>query len=314
MSADFAFDAILVLLVLAVACWIETLRQSFAAVVGFVAYGMLLSLVWVRLQAVDVALTESAIGGAATGVLLLGAAVRLRSVERGEQAELPGATLRILAAIFSAFVAAALFTAILLLPDPPPSLAPIAVANMPAGIGNPVTAVLLAHRAFDTLLEKVVLVLALLGVWSVTPDAFWGGRPGVRYRADPDGVLSFLAQVLPPIGLVIVIHLLWVGATEPGGAFQSAATLAAMWILAMRSGLADAPPISGRGLRLVLVAGPALFLAIGFAGIPLAGWFLAYPADFAKPLIVAVEIVLTLSLAAIVGLLVAGPPERAPPS
>ena len=71
-------DALLALAVLGVAGWTLAVRSSFAAVVGFVAYGLLLSLVWVRLGAVDVALTEAALGAGATGVLLLFAVVRLR--------------------------------------------------------------------------------------------------------------------------------------------------------------------------------------------------------------------------------------------
>ena len=46
---------------------------------GFVAYGLLLSIAWVALSAIDVALTEAAIGGGLTGVLLIGAAARLRA-------------------------------------------------------------------------------------------------------------------------------------------------------------------------------------------------------------------------------------------
>ncbi len=314
MSAGLAFDIVLAVLVLAVAGWIVALRQSFGAVVGFVAYGLLLSLVWVRLAAVDVALTEAAIGGGATGVLLLGAAIRQRTTKARWAAERPGAALRVAAAVLCALVAAALAAVVLLLlPYPAPTLAPAAVANMPAGIANPITAVLLDYRAFDTLLEKVVLLLALLGVWSVTPDRLWGGRPGPRHQADADGVLTFLAQILPSIGIVIGIHVLWVGAVGPGGAFQAGAILAAMWILTMRAGLVDAPPIGDRKLRLLLVAGPALFIAIGFAGFPLAGAFLAWPVGYAKPLILVIEIALTLSIAVILGLLVAGPPERAPP-
>ncbi len=149
---------------------------------------------------------------------------------------------------------------------------------MPAGIGNPITAVLLDYRAFDTLLEKVVLLLALLGVWSVTPDRLWGGRPGPRHRADADGVLTFLAQMLPPIGIVIGIHVLWVGAVGPGGAFQAARDPGGD-VDSGRAGRAGrcAADRGNRRLRLVLVAGPALFIAVGFAGFPLAGSFLAYP-------------------------------------
>ena len=78
MTIAWAFDAILAATVLGVAGWTIATRETFAAVVGFVAYGLLLALVWVRLAALDVALTEAAIGGGVTGVLLLGAAARLR--------------------------------------------------------------------------------------------------------------------------------------------------------------------------------------------------------------------------------------------
>ena len=60
----------------------------------------------------------------------------------------------------------------------PGKLAPRAMANIAAtDLGNPVTAVLMAYRAIDTLLETVVLLLALLGMWSLAPDRLWGGSP-----------------------------------------------------------------------------------------------------------------------------------------
>ena len=141
-------------------------------------------------------------------------------------------------------MAAALAVAVLFLPDPAPTLAPLAASNLPAtGLGNPVTTVLMAFRAMDTLLEKVVLLLALVGVWSLAPDRVWGGRPGPRHQADPHGMLVFLARLLPPVGIVVGIYLLWVGADEPGGAFQGGTILAAMWLLVMMAGLADTPPV-----------------------------------------------------------------------
>ena len=96
----------------------------------------------------------------------------------------------------------------------------------------------MAYRALDTLLEKVVLVLALIGVWSLAPDRRWGGVPGPRQPARRDDALVFLARLLPPVGIVVGVYLLWVGADEPGGAFQGGAILAAMWLLAMMAGLA----------------------------------------------------------------------------
>jgi multisubunit Na+/H+ antiporter MnhB subunit len=202
---------------------------------------------------------------------------------------------------------------VLLLPDPAPTLAPEAAQNLAeTGLGNPITAVLIAYRSFDTMLEKVVLVLAALGVWSLAPDRYWGGAPGTPRAARPERTLAFLAQLLPPLGILIGIHILWAGADEPGGAFQGGAILAAMWMITMMAKLTEAPRISARWLRLALVAGPAVFLAIGVAGPVLASGFFAYPAGFAKPLILFIEAFMTLSIAVTLPMLVAGPPRRAP--
>ena len=223
---------------------------------------------WVRLGAPDVALTEAAIGSGLTGALLLGAAARLRPSEGPVAVERPGAILRWLAAVLAATVTVALAASVLFLPDPAPTLAPAAAENAAAtGLGNPVTNVLMAFRAMDTMLEKVVLLLALVGVWSLAPDPFWGGRPGPRHHADPHGALAFLARLMPPVGIVVGIYMLWVGADHPGGAFQGGTILAAMWLLVMMAGLADAPPVSGRWLRLLLLAGPVIFLIVGLGGL-----------------------------------------------
>jgi uncharacterized MnhB-related membrane protein len=54
-----ALEIALAVLVLGMAAWTIAARETFAAVVGFVAYGLLLALVWVRLDAVDVAIDRS---------------------------------------------------------------------------------------------------------------------------------------------------------------------------------------------------------------------------------------------------------------
>src|SRR5690242_5347776 len=186
MSFALALEIVLASVVLTGAVWTVASRETLPAVAGFVAYGLLLSLVWVRLGAPDVALTEAAIGSGLTGALLISAAARLRSSEGPMAVEHPGMILRLLAALLSIMVAAALATSVLLLPDPAPTLAPAAAENAAAtSLGNPVTNVLMAFRAMDTMLEKIVLLLALVGVWSLAPDRLWGGHPGPRHHADP---------------------------------------------------------------------------------------------------------------------------------
>ncbi len=313
MSVLPALDVGLAALVLAVAVWTIIAREAFAAVVGFVAYGLLLSIVWVRLFAVDVALTEAAIGSGVTGVLLIGAVGRLRQTEKSNANEAPSKSLRLWAALLCGLVTTALFGVVLSLPDPAPTLSHEAANHLSeTGLGNPITAVLIAYRSFDTMLEKVVLVLAVVGVWSLASDRNWGGAAGLAREAEPEGTRALIAQILPPLGIIVGIHIAWVGADEPGGAFQGGAIIAAMWMITMMARLTEMPPISSVSLRLALVAGPAVFIAIGLSGVAIAGGFFAYPAGLAKPLIILIEAFMTLSIAVILPVLVAGPPKRLP--
>ena len=315
MSVLQALDVGLAFLVFAVAAWTVFAPGAFAATVGYVVYGLLLSLVWIRLFAVDVALTEAAIGSGVTGVLLIGAAARLRGAETTPAEEALTGLTRLFAAGLCLLVAAALAAVVLLLPDQGPTLAPQSMERLPeTGLGNPVTAVLIAFRSFDTMLEKVVLVLGVVGVWSLAADRYWGGAPGEARAERPEPTLAFFAQMLAPIGILVGVHVFWVGADEPGGAFQGGAILAAMWMIVMMARLTEAPQASAFWLRLALIAGPAVFLAAGVAGAVVAGGFFAYPPGLAKPLILFIETFMTFTIAVTLPMLVAGPPRREPPA
>src|SRR5262249_41714124 len=135
--------------------------------------------------------------------------------------------------------------------SPAPTLAPLAAVGLPdLGVGNAITGILLAYRSVDTLLEKIVLLLALVGIWSLSRDDAWGGAPAPLGTGRRDSTLTLLGQILPPLGIVVGIYIVWVGADAPGGAFQGGAILAAMWILALMARLAQPPPIGRAGLRL----------------------------------------------------------------
>ncbi|MEN0072880.1 MAG: MnhB domain-containing protein, partial [Paracraurococcus sp.] len=225
----------------------------------------------------------------------------------------PGRGQRVAAGLLAGTVGLILALAVLGLPDPAPGLTAAVAAQVPdrsLGLGNPVAAVLMAYRGLDTLLESVVLVFAVLAVWSMAPDRRWGSRPGPVFPRQEAGPLALLARLLPPIGIVIGVYVAWVGADAPGGKFQGGTLLAAMWVLAWAAGLVRAPSVTDRRVRLMLVAGPLVFLLVGLAGFVLADGFLAYPPSLAKPLILVIEAAMTLSVAAALALLVAGPPER----
>ena len=71
-----------------------------------------------------------------------------------------------------------------------------------------------------------------------------------------------------------------------------------MWLLVMMAGLTDAPPISRRWLRLALIAGPAVFLVVGLGGLGWARRSSPIRSAYAKPLILAIEVAMTLTVAA----------------
>ena len=139
MSMALAVDAGLVIVILGLAFWIIAARTAYGAAVGFVAYGLLAALVWVRLAAVDVAMTEAALGSGLTGLLLLGAAARLTRYEPPEVGSRPGPAVRSLVGLLCAAVAIGLAAVVLLLPEPAPSLAPSAVRRMAGADGGSVT-------------------------------------------------------------------------------------------------------------------------------------------------------------------------------
>lgn len=311
MILDWLLDGLIALLVLTAAGWTLAAPTAFGGVVGFVAFGLLVALAWVRLDAVDVALTEAAIGAGATGVILLQSVVRLRGGAEEVSAATPGRAQVLLAGLLAGGIGLALALAVLALPsDVPGPAAEAAARSTEVGLGNLVGAVLMAYRGLDTLLESVVLVFAVLAVWSMAPDRRWGGIPGPRLPRQEDGPLALLARLLPPIGILIGIYIAWVGADAPGGKFQGGTVLAAMWVLAWVAGLVQPPAVTDRGVRLALVAGPLAFILAGLLGAALDGAFLAWPAAFGKPLILLVEAAMTVSVAAALALLIAGPPER----
>jgi energy-converting hydrogenase B subunit D len=66
-----AFDLILASTTVVVAYFVLARGDLFRSVVLFITFGVLLSLIWVRLNAFDLALVEVAIGAGITGALFL---------------------------------------------------------------------------------------------------------------------------------------------------------------------------------------------------------------------------------------------------
>ena len=79
MTEAWIFDALLAIVLPFLAWRLLTHPDLFKAVILFIGFGLLLSLVWVRLQAPDVALAEAAIGAGLTGALFLNTLGRMQA-------------------------------------------------------------------------------------------------------------------------------------------------------------------------------------------------------------------------------------------
>ena len=144
--------------------------------------------------------------------------------------ELTSKTFRVLLALLLSVVAVGLGYAVLSLESASAGLGEMVASNLDSsGVSNPVTAVLLNFRGYDTLLELSVLLVALLGVWSL------GGKSRQAASAVPL-LLSHLQQILVPVLILVSGYLLWAGAHAPGGAFQAGSVLGAAGVLLLLSG------------------------------------------------------------------------------
>jgi multisubunit Na+/H+ antiporter MnhB subunit len=284
----------------------------FRAIVLFVTFGLLMALAWVSLDAPDVALAEAAIGAGLTGALLLAALARLRSSKTNKKKEKqPGnGKLKVqlpqwLPVFVLLPVAAGLGYVVISLPPESLGLSVQVAENLKmSGVSNPVTAVLLNFRGYDTLLEMVILLLALLAVWSLD-----GPLPHAEIVPDP--VLDSLAKLLTPLLILVAAYLLWVGAHAPGGAFQAGAVLGAAGVLLMLAGWRLRLGLARLPLRFALVAGPAAFVAIAVVTMLWTGGLLAYPPAQAGVMILFLEAVATVSIGVTLAALFLGaPPEH----
>lgn len=172
-----------------------------------------------------------------------------------------------------------------------------------SGVTNPVTAVLLNFRGYDTLLEMVVLLLALLGVWAL------GGVAHFQVHA-PGPVLDTLVRLLTPLLVLVAAYLLWVGAHAPGGAFQAGSVLGAAGVLLLLAGWRPRIALMALPLRLVLIIGPAAFVAMALITLLSEGQLLTYPVSYAGVLILILETAATVSIGVtLAALFVGGPPQ-----
>ncbi len=225
-----AFDALLAGLILWLAWSSLSTQDILKGIVLFIAFGLCMGLAWVRLNAPDIALVEAAVASGITGAMLLGAWNKMRlslAKMRGDETKLPEPGRPWLHISGLMAMGGALGWAIFSIPpENTGGLLVPAMRELPrSGVGNPVTAALLNYRAYDTLLEIGVLLLAVVGVWSIAKSR----KPAQGVPRGP--ILYGFARISAPLLILIGGYFLWLGTSRAGGAFQAGALMAAVGVL-----------------------------------------------------------------------------------
>ena len=175
-----------------------------------------------------------------------------------------------------------------------------------SGVINPVTAVLLNFRSYDTLLEVSVLMLAVFCVLSL----YTVQLPLLKFGRNNVGMAQiYYVYLLIPVMIVIGGYLLWAGYHVPGGAFQGGAIISAAMILLLLSEYTPSFKFPRWLIRLMLALGFCVFLFIAFGSLLISGRLLEYPNSWSGGLILIIESTLTISIAFILVVVVSGRPS-----
>ncbi len=291
------------------AIFAETL---FKCVVLFIAFGLLMSLAWVRLDAPDIALAEAAIGAGITGALMLDALGHVAGEPADRSAgdmplpgEAPPPAGEPLALVLLAGVGGLmglLGLAVWGLPEVYRGVAEPALAEVADHpVANAATVVLLDLRAYDTFLEMAVFLVAALGALILKARAI--REPRAIPPAHGSEMLHAVAVWLAPLMVLVAGYLLWAGTARSGGAFPAGAMLGAAGVLLFLAQIGRGQIADTRVMRLLLSIGVATFLVAGAAAFLSDRAFLEHAPGTAYAMIVLIEAMITISIGVTLALL-----------
>jgi multicomponent Na+:H+ antiporter subunit B len=243
-------------------------------------YSLISASLFVVLDAVDVALTEAAIGAGISTILLLATIAQTTDEEKLPRHS-PLLPLLVVVATGSALIYGTLDMPRYGDPMAPAHrhVAPTYLQNTPGEIGVPnvVTSVLASYRGYDTLGEVAVIFTAGVGV--LTLIGYRTRRrnilgPGIKKMV----VLRVIAKLFFPLILLFALYVLFHGDYGPGGGFQAGVIFATGFILyALGFGLGSAQRvIPHRLLQIMMAVGILIYTAVGIESMLLGGKFLEY--------------------------------------
>ncbi|MBT8438443.1 MAG: DUF4040 domain-containing protein [Gammaproteobacteria bacterium] len=227
-------DIILLGFLVMIAIAIIRLRDLFAIVILFGIYSFLTAVLFMDLDAVDVAFTEAAVGAGVTTVLMLSS---LYLTSRWEAAPRHSSFLPLLVVIITGAVLVYSTLDAPLYGDPSAPVhqhvAPRYIQKGPTEVGMPnmVTAVLASYRGYDTFGETFVIFTAGLGVMLLLGiQKPHKPRPELNTIED-EIVLKVVVKLLIPLILLYGLYVQFHGDFGAGGGFQAGVIFATGFIL-----------------------------------------------------------------------------------
>lgn len=279
-------------------------RARTTQAMSFLGLGVIMSLVWLRLGSVDVALAEAALGSGLLSAVLVWLAVRSpdpafvgTTGETRHRARAHAAWFHPALGVVSGSVIATVATSMWLRVEQtlPAWEQPVSRNLEDTGVSHDITAVLLGFRAYDTLLESAVLMVA--GVTALTLGRDGGLVPSRHRVAVVPPPLRWFVRAVAPALLLLGLWLLFAGSSDSGGAFQSGAVLAGMLIL-LRSAEVPLGRWTQRLLRPLLIVGVVSFILAGAFAVALGNPWLSWDPGWSFAAMLLVEILLTAGITA----------------
>ncbi len=265
------------------------LRNLFAVVMLAGMFSLLAAVLYVVLDAVDVAFTEAAVGAGIATVLMLSTLALTTSEEKISEAGKP-----VWALVLVVVTGAVLIYGTLDMPPFGDPFAPIhhhvaprylESSGQEVGLPNVVTSILASYRGYDTLGEVFVIFTAACGVLLIIGRPKRGRRRTLRmvvgemrHGMRQNVILRVVSKLLIPFILVFALYVQWHGDFGPGGGFQAGVIFASGFILYALIFDIDTSRmvVPSWALRLVLALGVLLYAGVGVAGMSRGGNFLNY--------------------------------------
>ena len=242
---EFFVNGFLILLLAVIAIVAIRSIKIFSTVMLAGAYSLISAIIFVSLDAVDVAFTEAAVGAGVSTVFIVST---IYNTGVSAIPKSPRIAFKIFASLIAIGTGAFLLSA---LPDFPhwgdpkspvnSIVAPYYIENSmkDAHVPNIVTTVLADYRSFDTLLETTVVFIACIAIYSILridnaklkviePDIITSPP---AYDPTDSLIIRQASRIMVPFMQLFALYVISHGHYSPGGGFQGGVNLAASIIL-----------------------------------------------------------------------------------